>query len=305
MICDPHLAEDVTQAVFVALAKNAAQLSERAVLSGWLHVTARNIAAQTVRTIERRRAREQESFAMNQTIAGETSADWENIAPHLDAALGELSESDRDALLIRYFERKSAREMAATLNISEDAAQKRVNRAVERLREFFKKRNVTVGASGLVVLISTNAVQAAPIELIAMISSVVTSATITIATHTTMHWINLNSVAAILAVAVAVGTGTHLVQQREANRLRSENQKLEAHKKQLTAERNTALSAASQKSDEIEGLQRNQSELLRLRGEVGQMRQQLESQKLQTSQQQAGFSRCSKVPATRARNLYF
>src|SRR5690606_9897900 len=78
-----------------------------------------------------------------------------------------------DALLLRYFERKSAREMAQVLNVSEEAAQKRVNRAVERLRELFSKRNVTIGASGLVVLISTNAVQAAPIGLIATISSAV------------------------------------------------------------------------------------------------------------------------------------
>lgn len=167
MVVDPHLAEDVTQSVFVAFAKNAAQLSDRPVLSGWLHRTAQNIAAQAVRTIERRRAREQEAVTMNELLANETDADWENIAPHLDAALGELSEPDRDALLLRYFERKSAREMSAILNVSEEAAQKRVNRAVERLRELFSKRNVTIGASGLTVLISANAVQAAPIGLAA------------------------------------------------------------------------------------------------------------------------------------------
>ena len=63
MVCDSHLAEDVTQGVFVALAKNAAQLKDRPVLSGWLHRTAQNIAAQTVRTDVRRRAREQEAAA--------------------------------------------------------------------------------------------------------------------------------------------------------------------------------------------------------------------------------------------------
>jgi len=111
MVCDSHLAEDVTQAVFVALAKNATQLTDRPVLSGWLHRTAQNIAAQTVRTDVRRRRREQEAAAMNQLLSAEPDAAWRNIAPHLDAALGELSEPDRDALLLRYFERKSAREM--------------------------------------------------------------------------------------------------------------------------------------------------------------------------------------------------
>ena len=112
MVCDSHLAQDVTQGVFVALASNAAQLTDRPVLSGWLHRTAQNIAAQTVRTDVRRRVREQEAAAMNELLAAEPDALWEHIAPHLDAALGELSEADRDAVLLRYFERKSASEMA-------------------------------------------------------------------------------------------------------------------------------------------------------------------------------------------------
>ena len=157
MVCDSHLAEDVTQGVFVALAKSAAELTDRPVLSGWLHRTAQNIAAQTVRTDVRRRAREQEAAVMNDLLSAEPDVVWENIAPHLDAALGELSEPDRDALLLRYFERKSAREIAQTLGVSEEAAQKRVNRAVERLREFFAKRGVTVGVSGLMAVISANA----------------------------------------------------------------------------------------------------------------------------------------------------
>ena len=147
MVRDAHLAEDVTQKTFVALAQNARQLADRPVLSGWLHRTAQNLAANTVRSEVRRRAREQEAAAMNELLAAEPDAVWEKIAPQLDTALGELSEPDRDALLLRYFERKSAREMAQTLGTTEDAAQKRVSRAVERLREFFSKRNVTIGAS--------------------------------------------------------------------------------------------------------------------------------------------------------------
>jgi RNA polymerase sigma factor (sigma-70 family) len=161
MVHDVHLAEDVTQAVFVALAKNTEQLPDRLALSGWLHRTGQNIAAQTVRTDVRRRAREQEAAAMKDLIAVESEAPWERIAPHLDAALGELSEPDHDVVLLRYFEGKSAREIAQTLSTSEEAAQKRVSRAVERLRAFFAKRGVSAGASGLVVIISANAVQAA------------------------------------------------------------------------------------------------------------------------------------------------
>src|ERR1044071_8306163 len=126
MVCDPHLAEDVTQSVFMALAKSAGQLANRPVISGWLHRTTQNIAAQTVRTIERRRAREQEAAAMNELLSTARDTPWDQIAPHLDAALSELNEPDRDALLLRYFERKSAQEMAQTLGISDEAAQKRV-----------------------------------------------------------------------------------------------------------------------------------------------------------------------------------
>src|SRR5436189_267827 len=89
---------------------------------GWFVIrTSQNIAAQTVRTDVRRRAREQEAAVMNDLLSAEPDVVWENIAPHLDAALGELSEPDRDALLLRYFERKSAHEIAEILGTSEDA----------------------------------------------------------------------------------------------------------------------------------------------------------------------------------------
>src|SRR5207245_5159356 len=171
MVRDAQHAEDVTQSVFVALAQNARQLTGHAVLSGWLHRTTQNLAANAVRADVRRRAREQEAAAMNELLSAEPETVWEQIAPQLDEALGELGEGDRDALLLRYFERKSAREIAQTLGTSEDAAQKRVSRAVERLREFFAKRGITVGASGLVVVITANGVQAAPVGLAATISS--------------------------------------------------------------------------------------------------------------------------------------
>jgi RNA polymerase sigma factor (sigma-70 family) len=165
MVNDPHLAKDVTQGVFVALAKDAGKLTDHPVLSGWLHRTARNIAANTIRSEVRRRTREKEAAAMNEFP--ETEAPWEEIAPHLDAALAELSEPDRDAVLLRYFENKPAQEMATILGISAEAAQKRVSRAVERLRENFAKRGVPVGSTGLAGVISVNAVQAAPAGLAA------------------------------------------------------------------------------------------------------------------------------------------
>src|SRR5438445_1204918 len=186
MVRDAQHAEDVTQSVFVALAQNAGQLTDHAVLSGWLHRTTQNLAANTVRSEVRRRAREHEAVAMNELLSAEPDAVWEHIAPHLDEALGELNEGDRDALLLRYFERKSAREMAQALGTSEEAAQKRVSRAVERLREFFAKRGIAVGVSGLVAVISANAVQAAPLGLVVAISGAALSSAAGVVTALTI-----------------------------------------------------------------------------------------------------------------------
>ena len=111
MVRDPHLAEDVTQGAFAALAKSAPRLIEHPVLSSWLHRTAQNLAANVVRAEVRRRTREQEVASMSELLSAENDAAWEHVAPHLDLALSELAEPDRQAVLLRYFERKSAQEM--------------------------------------------------------------------------------------------------------------------------------------------------------------------------------------------------
>lgn len=218
MVCQSQLAQDVTQNTFVALAQNARQLTDRPVLSGWLHRTAQNLASKTVRTDVRRRAREEEAAAMNELLAEsgtDVPPDWTEIAPHLDVALGELSEPDRDALMLRYFEHKSAREMAQTLGISDEAAQKRVSRAVERLRELFAKRGVTVGAGGLVVAISAHAVEAAPVGLAVTISTAAALAgtaaqtlTVTAATKT-LAMTTLQKTVLVAAFATAACLGTY------------------------------------------------------------------------------------------------
>lgn len=218
IVNDPHLAKDVSQGVFVALAKNAGRLTNHQVLSGWLHRTARNIAAQTIRTEVRRRHREQEAATMN--VPSETDAPWQEIAPQLDAALADLSDSDRDAVLLRYFENKPAQEMAAILGISAEAAQKRVNRAVEKLRGNFAKRGVATGA-GFAGIISANAVQAAPVGLVASISSTALAGTAaTVIAMTTLR-------KAMIAVAIAASIGTAAYQTSRVASLHAENEALQ------------------------------------------------------------------------------
>jgi hypothetical protein len=164
----------------------------------------RNIAAQSIRTDIRRRNREKEAAVMNEHP--ETDAAWEEIAPHLDAALAELSEPDRDAVLLRYFENKPAQEMAAILGISAEAAQKRVSRAVERLRENFAGRGITAGAGGLSGAISANAVQLAPAGLAtALFSGAVTTTALATITHS-LAITTMGKVLIAASITVLVGT---------------------------------------------------------------------------------------------------
>jgi RNA polymerase sigma factor (sigma-70 family) len=283
MVCDAHLAEDVTQSAFVALAQNARPLMERSVLTGWLHRTAQNIAAQTVRTNVRRRARELEAAAMNELPAAEPDAAWEHIAPHLDAALGELSEPDRDALLLRYFERKSARAMAQTLGTSEDAAQKRVSRAVERLREFFAKRGITVGASGLVVVITANAVQAAPVGLAATISAAAVLAGTAASTSTVIaatKGIAMTTLQKTLVTATAaVLAGAGIYEAHQTSQLRDQVQTLQQQQapladeiRELQRQRDDATNRLALSQQEAAQSKQDASELPRLRGEVARLR---------------------------------
>ena len=170
---DPHAAEEITQAVFIILARKAGSLGGKVVLPGWLYHTARLTAANYLRTEIRRARREQEAH-MN-SLDNETTADdatWQQIAPLLDTAMGGLNEADRNAIVLRFFENKSMGEIAATLDAPEATARKRVTRAVERLRKFFTRRGVTLTAAAIAGAVSANSVQAAPVGLAKTISVV-------------------------------------------------------------------------------------------------------------------------------------
>jgi len=156
-----HQAEEITQAVFVLLAKKSRQLGKRVILSGWLCRTARLSAVTFLRSEIRRTRREQEAHMQNLLNESESGI-WTQIAPLLDAAMAGLSESDHDAVALRFFDGKSMKEIGAALGASEDATKMRVNRAVEKLRTFFTRRGIVCSAAALTAAISTNSVQAAP-----------------------------------------------------------------------------------------------------------------------------------------------
>ncbi|HLZ55269.1 MAG TPA: sigma-70 family RNA polymerase sigma factor, partial [Verrucomicrobiae bacterium] len=280
----PQLAEEIAQSVFADLARNAGTMSGTGVppadsLTPWLYAVTRRTAIDVIRKESRRQLREQIAVQMNNMNA--TSADWTQIAPLLDDAMAALDEADRSAVLLRYFENKSLREVGETLGASEDAAQKRVGRAVERLREFFSKRNVTIGASGLAVLISGNAVQSAPIGLAAAISTaavlagtIVSSSTVIAATKT-IAMTTLQKTLVTVTVAVLAGGGIYEAKQTadaraEVQTLQQQQAPLAEQIRQLQRERDDVTNQLAGLLRENARMKSNsdENELLQLRGKV-------------------------------------
>ncbi len=165
-----HAAEEITQAVFVILATKARRLSRRVILSGWLYETARLTSLTYIRSEIRRTRREE---AHMQSILNESESEvWPQIAPMLDAAMAGLNETDRHAVVLRFFDGKSMKEVGDALGANENAAKKRVSRAVEKLRKFFTKRGVVSTATIIAGAMAANSVQAAPATLAQTVTAV-------------------------------------------------------------------------------------------------------------------------------------
>jgi len=265
---DAALAEEVTQGVFLALARNSVQLQRRPSLTGWLHETARNLSINTVRSEERRRQRECEAVTMETLNADESQETWHQLAPRLDEAITQLKRGEREVILWRYFEHQTAEQIGVRLGLGPEAAQKRVARAMDRLRAIFDKQGLTISAASLAAILSAEAVKAAPAGL-AVAAIAAGNGLASLTTTSTIQLIMASTQTKLgIAALVALSVTTPIVLQHLANqRLKEEvavlrQQTAETEKLREDGERlrMEAQSSETQRS-------REQTELARLRGE--------------------------------------
>jgi RNA polymerase sigma factor (sigma-70 family) len=248
-----HLAEDVAQSVFIDLARGARTFNPNTPLIAWLHLVSRRTAIDVVRRESRRLAREHEAAAISAMKS--PSRDWANVEPLLDDAVETLSPADRAAILLRFFENKSLREVGAALGASDDAAQKRVTRAVEQLREFFLRRGITLTADGLATDLSAHAIEAAPTALGTSIAATAALSTAPAAATFTSTVLMTTLQKSTVLAAFAVAGGALVYQASVLARQSSELSALHAQIAFVTAHRvelQSGRSAIATKLREVE-----------------------------------------------------
>ena len=274
---DTHQAQDVAQIVFADLARVAQRLPAEVMLGGWLHRRTCHVAATLVRSRRRRESRERQAADMN-ALPDHSEANLARIAPLLDEAINQLSAADRTAILLRFFEHKDFRAIGFALGSNEDAAQKRVSRALEKLHSHLERRGIALAATAVGAVLAGEVVTAAPAGLAFAISSAALASaaggsgtTLTLIKLITMSKLKFGIICAIAAVVA-----TPLIIQHEAvAKLREENGALRqkaVENGQLTAE-NQALSQELEDVKKSAHLTGDQfSELARLRRELQTLR---------------------------------
>ncbi len=274
---DAVLAADVVQLVFSDAARKAGALAEHGVLIGWLHTATRFAVAKAIRGAARRRAREHAAWTMSEQTRDETPAvDWTQLQPVLDAALGELKERDRAAILLRFFENRPLADVGAKLAVSETAARSCVDRALEKLRERLARRGITSTGAALGVALASQLSVAAPVGLAGTVASAAVAgataagALSAVGTFFVMSKIKIG----IVAVIVAAGLTTAVVEVRANRALRAQLQagvsgrvvedtvaRLQQENQQLTV----AVKKLAEKNPEID-------ELTRLRNRISALK---------------------------------
>jgi RNA polymerase sigma factor (sigma-70 family) len=309
----PDLAAEICQQAFIGLARGAQSLLPRltheASLAGWLCRSARNLWLNLRRDEFRRHTREKQAMEQHESTS-ETAPDWDQLRPVLDGAMDELNESDYEALVLRFFKNQDLRTVGQALGVNDDTAQKRISRALDKLRERLARRGITTTAGALSLVIAANAVHAAPTGLTATISSATTfagstaAATTTTAITKTIAMTTLQKTVITATVAVLAGAGMY--EARRAAQLRDQVQALQQQQAPLTeqiqrlqSERAEATNRLATATAEIAQLKsgQNQAELLKLRGQAGTLRQQLVSLQAKINLPSSGLEKIMADPA--------
>ena len=283
----PAIAAEIAQNVFISLAHGAQILAPRfaaeASLAGWLCRSARNLSLNHRRDEFRRATRERQAMEQLLTLP-DPAPDWDKLRRVLDDAMSELAETDYDALVLRYFQDRDFHAVGAAIGVSDDTAQKRVARALDKLRDLLAQRGIRTTTGALGLTITANAVQAAPAGLAVTISAAalagtaVTTSTL-IATTKTIAMTTLQKIIVTAALTAAVGAGLYQAKKAHAARaevqtLRQKQAPLEEQIQQLQSERDNVTNRLADLLAENSRLKSNptQSELLKLRGEVTRLR---------------------------------
>jgi RNA polymerase sigma factor (sigma-70 family) len=278
---DASPAEDITQAVFAELARKAASLVRHPAPAGWLYTCVRRMTANVRRADDRRQRREREVHAMNELLSSDSSDPvWRQVQPVLDDAMHELNETERIAVVLRFFEDRSLKEVGLALGINENAARMRLDRALEKLQSLLAKRGVTSAASGLTAALVAGAVASAPTGLAASIVTgalaVTASTSATALTAFKLMTMTKLKIGVISAIAVAGLATPTVIQHQTQSKLREENQSLRQQIDRL-AQLKTENERLSNLLAQANGSQLSKdqvSELMKLRGEVGLLRRQ-------------------------------
>lgn len=307
---DIHAAQDVTQQVFTEVARQAKRLSRHPALVGWLYTTTRLMASQIKRTEQRRQAREQEANTMNQLLHDDTPpVDWNRLRPVIEDAMHELNDQDRHAVLLRFFQNKTLNEVGAALNLSENAARMRVDRALDKLWGKLAGRGVTATTASLATLVAANAVQAAPASLVSSICAAAVAggalqSSTLIVTTKTIAMTTMQKTIVAAALATAVGTGIYAVHQ--GSQLRARIQSLQDQQAPMTAQIQQLQREREQTTGQLASLREenarlksgaNSTELLKLRGQVGALRQQAAANESKSNAPASGLAKMMSDPA--------
>jgi RNA polymerase sigma factor (sigma-70 family) len=268
---DAPLAQDAAQNVFSDLARKALMLSRRTALTGWLYTSAHFASSEIARKESRRRGRE-EKFMREPDSPCAIDPDWAELRPVLDEVMLQLKESDREAILLRYFENRPLAEVGAKLGLRENTARMRVERALEKLRALLAKRGIAATAT-LLETISANAVQVAPANMAATLAAASMTAS-GVGSLTLLKIMTAAKLKLALSALVITGAATALfLQHQTQSRLRAENESWRRQFAQMQADNDALSNKLALTLDSNPASDRQLKELMRLRGEVGLLRQ--------------------------------